>query len=127
MFVTAVQLNFELKWGKASDCFCTQLANMFRYLSSKYRATFQWLTQHSVHFSHNFHICSVQHLDIIKVLFIYQLIALVSCLKNNIKIYIKTAPTFFGVTVTLSSGSALICAYYIYIYIVFIVIPCNSN
>ena len=38
----------------------------------------------------------------------------VSCLKNNIKIYIKiyikTAPTCFGVTVTIS-GSALICAY----------------
>ena len=35
-----------------------------------------------------------------------------SCLKNNIKIYIKiyikTAPTYFGVTVTPSSGSALI-------------------
>ena len=37
--------------------------------------------------------------------------ALVSCLKNNIKIYIKTAPTCFGVTVTPSSGSALIRAY----------------
>jgi len=37
---------------------------------------------------------------------------LVSCLKkNNIKIYIKTAPACFGVTVTPSSGSALICAY----------------
>jgi len=35
----------------------------------------------------------------------------VSCLKNNIKIYIKTAPTLFGVTVTPSSGGALICAY----------------
>ena len=38
----------------------------------------------------------------------------VSCLKNikiYIKIYIKTAPTCFGVTVTPSSGSALICAY----------------
>jgi len=35
----------------------------------------------------------------------------VSCLKKNIKIYIKTAPTCFGVTVTTSSGSALICAY----------------
>jgi len=40
----------------------------------------------------------------------------VSCLKkNNIKIYIKiytkTAPTCFGVTVTPSSGSALICDY----------------
>jgi len=34
-----------------------------------------------------------------------------SCLKSNIKIYSKTAPTCFGVTVTLSSGSALICAY----------------
>ena len=38
--------------------------------------------------------------------------ALVCCLKNNIKIYIKiyikTAPTCFGVTVT--PGSALICA-----------------
>jgi len=30
----------------------------------------------------------------------------VSCLKNNIKIYIKTAPTCFG-AVTPSSGSAL--------------------
>jgi len=30
-------------------------------------------------------------------------------LKNNIKIYIKTAPTCFGVTVTPSSGSELIC------------------
>ena len=41
--------------------------------------------------------------------------ALVSCLKNNIKIYIKiyikTTPTCFGVTVIPSSGSALICAY----------------
>jgi len=41
--------------------------------------------------------------------------ALASCLKNSIKIYIKiyikTAPTYFGVTVTPSSGSALICAY----------------
>ena len=38
-----------------------------------------------------------------------------NCLKNNIKIYIKifikAAPTCFGVTVTPSSGSALICAY----------------
>jgi len=31
--------------------------------------------------------------------------------KKNIKIYIKTAPTSFGVTVTPSSGSALICVY----------------
>ena len=31
---------------------------------------------------------------------------LVNCLKNNIKIYIKTAPTCFG-AVTPSSGSAL--------------------
>jgi len=37
--------------------------------------------------------------------------ALVSCLKNNIKIYTKTAPTCFGVTVTPSTGIALICAY----------------
>jgi len=39
----------------------------------------------------------------------------VSCLKNRIKTYIKfhtkTAPTCFGVTVTPSSGSTLICAY----------------
>ena len=31
--------------------------------------------------------------------------------KNNIQIYIKKAPTCFGVTVTPSSGSALISAY----------------
>jgi hypothetical protein len=36
--------------------------------------------------------------------------ALVSCLKNNIKIYIKTAPTSFG-AVKPSSGSALIRTY----------------
>jgi hypothetical protein len=35
---------------------------------------------------------------------------LVSCLKNNIKIYIKTAPTCFG-AVAPSSGSGLIHAY----------------
>ena len=45
--------------------------------------------------------------------------ALVSCLKKNsikihIKIYIKTGPTCFSVTVTPSSGSALICAYQSY-------------
>jgi len=35
----------------------------------------------------------------------------VSCLKNNIKIYIKTAPTYFGVvTSSSSSGRALINA-----------------
>jgi len=39
--------------------------------------------------------------------------ALVSCLKNNIKIYIKTAPTCFG-AVTPSSRRALIRAYYSY-------------
>jgi len=37
--------------------------------------------------------------------------AQVSCLKNNFKIYIKinikTAPTYFGVTVTPSSGKVL--------------------
>jgi hypothetical protein len=36
----------------------------------------------------------------------------VSCLKNNIKIYIKTAPTYFGV-VTPSSGSALFVLTYV--------------
>jgi len=36
--------------------------------------------------------------------------ALVNCLKNNIKIYIKITPTCFGV-VTPSSGSALIRVY----------------
>jgi len=36
--------------------------------------------------------------------------ALVSCLKNNINIYIKTAPTYFGV-IKPSSRSALIPAY----------------
>jgi len=35
----------------------------------------------------------------------------VNCLKNNIKIYIETAPTCFGVTVKRSPESALICAY----------------
>ena len=45
------------------------------------------------------------HLDIIKV-FYSPTDAQLSCLKNNIKIYIKTAPTCFG-TVTPSSGSAL--------------------
>jgi len=47
---------------------------------------------------------------IAKVLFIHQLMHQSVVLKNNIKVYIKTAPTCFGVTVTPSSGSALICA-----------------
>jgi hypothetical protein len=41
--------------------------------------------------------------------------ALVRCLENKIKIYIKiyikTAPTCFGVTVTPSAGSTLKCGY----------------
>jgi hypothetical protein len=45
------------------------------------------------------------HLDKIKV-FHSPTDALVNYLKNNIKIYIKTAPTCFG-AVTPSSGSAL--------------------
>jgi hypothetical protein len=49
------------------------------------------------------HIRTVQRLDIIKVLFIHQLMHQWVVLKNNIKIYIKTAPTCFGVTVTPSS------------------------
>jgi len=52
----------------------------------------------------------VQHLYIIKVLFIHQLMHQRVVLKNNIKIYIKTAPICFGVTVTPSSGSAFIRA-----------------
>jgi hypothetical protein len=46
-----------------------------------------------------------QHLEIIEV-FYSPTDAQVSCLKNNIKIYIKTAPTCFG-AVTPSSGSVL--------------------
>jgi len=61
-----------------------------------------------------FHIRTV-HLDIIKVVFIHQVMHQWVVLKNNIeiyiKIYIKTAPTCFGVTVTASSGSALINAH----------------
>ena len=64
----------------------------------------------------NFHVYTV-HLDIIKFFFNSPTDAPVSCFKNSIKlyieIYIKTAPTCFGVTVTPSSGSALICAHYI--------------
>ena len=56
-----------------------------------------------------FHIRTV-YLDIIKVLFIHQLMHQWVVLKNNIKIYIKTAPTYFG-AVKPSSGSALILAY----------------
>jgi hypothetical protein len=46
------------------------------------------------------------HLDIIKVLFIHQLMHYWVVLKNNIKIYIKTALTCFS-AVTPSSGSVL--------------------
>ena len=54
--------------------------------------------------------------NIIKVLFIHQLMHQWVVLKSNItisyiKIYIKTAPKCLGVTVTPSSGSGLICAY----------------
>jgi hypothetical protein len=52
----------------------------------------------------NFHSRTV-HLDVIKVYYL-PTDAQVNCLKNNIKIYIKTAPTSFG-AVTPSSGSAL--------------------
>jgi hypothetical protein len=45
------------------------------------------------------------HLDIIKVLY-SPTDAQVNCLKDNIKIYIKTAPTCFG-AVAPSSGGAL--------------------
>jgi hypothetical protein len=45
------------------------------------------------------------HLDIIKV-FHSPTAAQENCLKNNIKIYITTAPTCFG-AITPSSGSAL--------------------
>jgi len=51
------------------------------------------------------------HLDIIKVLFIHQLMHQGVVLKNKIKIYIKTSPTCFRATVTPPSESALICAY----------------
>jgi len=49
----------------------------------------------------NFHVRTVQRLDIIKVLLIHQLMHQGVVLKNNIKIYIKTAPTRFSVTVNL--------------------------
>jgi len=56
--------------------------------------------------------CLFNMLSTITVLFIHQLMHQWVVLKNNIKIYIyiKTAPACFGVTVTPSSGSALICA-----------------
>jgi len=41
----------------------------------------------------------------------HQLVVLKNNNKIDIKIYIKTALIYFGVTVTPSSGSALICAY----------------
>ena len=63
------------------------------------------------HIGRNFHIRIVQHLDIIGVSFTHQLMHQWVVLRNNIKIYIKTAPTCFSVTVTPSSGSAWICAY----------------
>jgi hypothetical protein len=52
----------------------------------------------------NFHSNTV-HLDIIKVFYL-PTAAQMNCLKNDIKIYIKTAPTCFG-AVTPSSGSSL--------------------
>jgi hypothetical protein len=52
--------------------------------------------------SHNFHVHTVR-LDIIKVLFIHQLTHKWAVLnKNNIKICIKTAPTYFGAVTPLS-------------------------
>ena len=54
--------------------------------------------------SSNFHFHAM-HLDIIKV-FHSLTDAQVNCLKNNIKIYIKTALTCFGAVIQ-SSGSAL--------------------
>jgi hypothetical protein len=54
---------------------------------------------------YNFHIRTVK-LGIIKV-FYSPTDAQVNCFKNNIKIYIKTVPKYFG-AVTPSSGSALL-------------------
>ena len=47
-----------------------------------------------------------EHLDIIKVFYYSPTDTQVNCLKNNPKIYIRTAATCFS-TVTPSSGSAL--------------------
>ena len=52
-----------------------------------------------------FHIHTV-HFGIIKVFFYSRTDAQVNCLKNSVKIYIKTVPTCFG-AVKPSSGSAL--------------------
>jgi hypothetical protein len=62
-------------------------------------------------FNSNFHIRTV-HLDIIQSFIYSPTGALVSCLKNNIKIYIKiyieTAPTcFVGVTAPKHVGAVL--------------------
>jgi len=60
---------------------------------------------------HNFHIHTV-HLYITKVFIYSPTDEQVNCLKNNFKIYIKihtkTAPTYFDVTATPSSGSELL-------------------
>jgi len=94
--------------------FLSNLANKSPPLYAPYRdySYFVYLTANSVEkSSFNFHICTV-HLDIIKVLFLHHWWGV---LKNNIKIYIKTAPIYCDVTVTPSSGSALISAYQSYI------------
>jgi hypothetical protein len=58
------------------------------------RAQVQFTTVHNVFGSGNFHSCTV-HLDAVKV-FIYQLMHNRVALKKILKIYIKTAPTCFG-------------------------------
>jgi hypothetical protein len=49
------------------------------------------------------------HLDIIKV-FYSPTDAQVNCLKNNFKIYIKTAPTCFGAVTPLSGSTLFVLA-----------------
>jgi len=58
-----------------------------------------------VTYTPDFHFFYCKWCNFIKVLFIHQLMHLWVVLKNNIKIYIKTAPTCFGVIVTPSSDS----------------------
>ena len=114
-FIMSVGLSLSLSLSRSVGFQWTDFHEIC-YLSTflKYADNIMVLLKYEKNNFYFFHIRTV-HLEIIKVLFIHQLMHWWIVLKNSIKIYIKiyfkTAASCFGVTITPSSGSTLICSY----------------
>ena len=98
-----------------ATCHKTPHSSNWYHCHPIFTATGHWQLHCKQQCCDNFHIRPT-HLDIIKVSFIHKLMHQWVVLKKNnikinIKIYVKIAPTCFGVAVTPSSGSVLIRAY----------------